>query len=116
MQTDGRPGAATPSTPALYVYYRVEDAGRADCVAAVRSAQAALMRRHPGLLAAVLAKVPDRTTLMETYAWSPPPATPAPTTAPTAAPDWAALEAEVGAQLARWIVGARHVEVFEPCA
>lgn len=112
MQTDGRPGAATPSTPALYVYYRVEDAGRADCVAAVRRAQAALMRRHPGLVAAVLAKVPHRTTLMETYAWSPPPAT----TAPTAAPDWAALEAEVGAQLTRWIIGARHVEVFEPCA
>lgn len=107
MQTDSQPGA-TPGTPVLYVYYRVEDAGRADCVAAVRSAQAALMQRHPGLVATVLAKVPGHTTLMETYAWSPP--------SSAAAPDWAAVEAEVGAQLTRWIVGARHVEVFEPCA
>lgn len=107
MQTEGRP-ASGPLTQVLYVYYRVEAADRADCVAAVRSAQAALMQRHPGLVAAVLSQVPGHTTLMETYAWS--------SAAPAVPPAWSALEAEVGARLGRWIVGTRHLELFEPCA
>lgn len=106
------PVAASAGHPRLYVYYGIADADRGACVAAVRAAQAALMRRHPGLVAEVLVKVPGQDTLMETYAWAPP----ADGAGPAGAPDWTALDAEVGTCTARWTLGARHLEVFAPCA
>lgn len=106
-----------------YVYYRVAPADVPACLQAVQALQQQWAARHPGLQAQLLVKQappatdspsspdaarPTRTTLMEIYAWGPavPGAEP---------PDAAALEAALSACTARWIDGARHVEVFAPC-
>jgi hypothetical protein len=97
---------------ALFVYYRVRASDRAALVAAARAMQARWHARVPGLQArlherADAARPQDGTiTLMETYA------------APKgiAAALQATIEDEARAELGRWIVGDRHVEVFVPCA
>lgn len=94
----------------LYIYYRIGAAGAPACIAAVSGLQRALMQRHPGLQAALLAKQPGGLTLMETYRWSPAAGVAA------QAPDWPALEAELAACVRPWIDGDRHTEVFRPCA
>jgi hypothetical protein len=98
----------------VYVYYRV-DAAQADAaIAAARRAQVLLRERHVGLRADLMRR-PETTdghvTLMEAYARD-----------AAVSPDGidAALlrdiEAEVAPATASWMVGARHVEVFDACA
>lgn len=97
---------------ALFVYYRVQACDREVFVAAARALQARWHARIPGLQArlherADAARPQDGTiTLMETYA------------APKgiAAALQAMIEDEARAELGRWIVGDRHVEVFVSCA
>ena len=83
-----------------YVYYRVAAADAADVTAAVRAAQAILCERHPKCTAELLRRVDgDSATLMEVWC-----------SIDDAA---AAIEQTMVAAVARWPIGARHVEVFD---
>ena len=88
----------------LYVYYQVAESDLDAARTAASSLQADLVRAHPGLRAELLRR-PDlrdgRVTLMEVYAQR------------DGAPPGQAIEAAAGERLARWIVGTRHVEVFD---
>jgi hypothetical protein len=97
---------------ALFVYYRVRASDRKIFVAAARALQSRWRARIPGLQPrlherADAAGPQDGTvTLMETYAL---PAGIDPALQAT-------IEDEARAELGRWIVGDRHVEVFVSCA
>lgn len=92
-----------------FVYYRVQREHRGQAEAAVRALHAQLQSRWPGLRCglyrrALPAAVDGDTTLMEVYDGLP-------------SPDAAAeIEALACSRLAPWLIGERHVEVFEPCA
>jgi len=97
----------------LFIYYRSNADRQAEVADAVRAFQARLCGRHPGLVARLLCRPELRDglhTWMETYS------------IPTMhSPDGVSaelqqdIEAEAAA-LAAVIVGARHTEVFLPCA
>jgi hypothetical protein len=93
----------------LFIYYRVRAADATAAIAAARAMQAELQTVFAGLLCALSRRAEDRgdlLTLMETYAHVD--GVPA---------DWQhAIERRAQEQLGAWIVGARQVEVFVPCA
>ena len=99
------------TTPALqvYVYYRVRLVDATAAVAAIAVFQDRMRVAVPGLTCALSRRSSDegeQVTLMETYA------NPGATTLA-----WQHdLEREAIRQLGRWVIGARHVEVFVPCA
>ncbi len=94
----------------LFIYYRVAAVHADEAVAAATRMQQALREREAGLKAELLRRpeiIESHVTLMETYAIE------------SASVDealQARIEREAAATLAGFIVGARHVEVFEPCA
>jgi hypothetical protein len=109
---------AGPAERWWFIYYRVHLVDLAAAVAAAREGQRALCSAHPGLSASLMQRPsssaspdsPPQMTLLETY---------------RAALDWpadqaaampAAIERTLGAALAPWLQGPRHLEVFEPCA
>jgi hypothetical protein len=86
-----------------YIYFRVARSDEAAAVAAVRDVQA---RCGVGIDCDVLRRADesgDRVTLMEVYRG-------------LSAEAQQHIEREAAARLAPWVIGARHVEVFEPCA
>ncbi len=91
----------------LYVYYQVAEPDLAAAQTALASMQAELVQAHPGLSAERLRRPEPgdgRITLMEVYGQR------------DGAPPQQAIEAAAQRLLARWIVGARHVEVFDTLA
>jgi quinol monooxygenase YgiN len=96
------------SSRRLFIYFRVGRDSVAGVVAAVRELQAAWSATMPGLRCELMRRIDDggNVTLMETYAC-----------AEGVSAEWQArIEREASARLHRWLVGERHVEVFEPCA
>ena len=94
----------------LFIYYRVTAAHVDQAVAAAREMQQLLHMGNGELRAELLRRpgaVDSHVTLMETYAME------------RAGIDealQARIESEAANALAGLIMGARHVEVFEPCA
>jgi len=99
----------SPGAARVYVYYRVRPTDAAAVIAAVRALHASLRAAMPELSCTLSRRAEqdgDLLTLMETYAH-----------ADGVTGDWQrAIECSAHEQLAAWIVGARHVEVFVPCA
>ncbi|WP_280150320.1 DUF4936 family protein [Piscinibacter sp. XHJ-5] len=97
----------------LFIYYRIPSAAADEALAAALALQARLRQRHPGLTARLLRRPDDaneQQTWMETYAYLR-------DTEPAGVTS--ALEAEIADEarvLAPFIAGARHTEVFIPCA
>lgn len=90
----------------LYVYFRVARDDEAAAVAALRKLHA---QWRDTLDCELLRRADDaagHVTLLETYRQ------PGGVTLPMQA----RIEREAALRLAPWLVGARHVEVFEPCA
>jgi hypothetical protein len=96
------------SSRRLFIYFRVERGSVADAVAAVRKLQATWSAAMPGLHCELMRRADDSAdvTLMETYAC-----------AEGVSADWQQrIEREAMHRLRSWLIGERHVEVFEPCA
>jgi hypothetical protein len=93
----------------LFIYWRCQAADADVATAAARQLQQRLRQQHPALQAHLFRRSDSDAatcTLMETYAL--PPAGIGP-----------ALQAELqtaGAALQPWLLGTRHVEVFQPLA
>lgn len=95
-------------TRRLFVYFRVTRASEAAVVVAVRELQAAWQAAMPGLRCELLRRVDESgdVTLMETYAC-----------AHGIGVEWQQrIERDASVRLQPWLVGERHIEVFEPCA
>jgi hypothetical protein len=93
----------------LFIYYRVDAVRAAEAIAAARRLQAGLRARHARLCTALLQRpetVDGHLTLMETYCLD---------SGSIDEPLQVEIESAAAA-LAGLILGARHVEVFEPCA
>lgn len=101
-----------------FIYYRVHLADLAAAAAVAREGQRVLCDARPGLAASLMQRpssaaspdAPPQMTMLETYR--------APLDWPA---DWAAtlpaaIDHTLGAALAPWLQGPRHLEVFEPCA
>ncbi len=103
----------------LFIYYRIQTARAAAALAAVQAVQQSLCDRHPRLAARLLRRSDepgdnpndtpnDQQTWMETYSF------------PDAAGVSFALQAEIEAHTADalmpFVLGARHIEIFVPCA
>lgn len=89
-----------------YVYYRVGAADLEAALAAARAVQQRLRERCPGLAAELLRRPSEaagQVTLMEVYAFAD-------------AAQAAAVETAAAQATARWLLGDRHVEVFDPVA
>jgi len=99
----------SPRAEQVFVYYRVRPDDAVPAVAAVTAFQAALQASMPGLSGTLSRRVDDGAdllTLMETYVH-----------AGASTAGWRhEIERRAQQQLAAWIVGERHVEVFVPCA
>ncbi|WP_374565545.1 DUF4936 family protein [Ideonella sp.] len=101
-----------------FIYYRVHLADLAAVVAAAREGQRALCGAHPGLTATLMQRPssaaspdsPPQMTMLETYR------APLDWPADRVAAMPAAIDHALGAALAPWLQGPRHLEVFEPCA
>jgi Domain of unknown function (DUF4936) len=96
------------SSRRLYIYFRVERESEAAAVAALRELHAAWQVAMPGLRCELLRRVDQSgdVTLMETHVG-----------AQGVGAEWQKrIEREAGTRLQPWLVGERHVEVFEPCA
>lgn len=97
----------------LFIYYRSPQDEAANVARRVHEFQARLTAGHPGLVARLLCRpevVDGVHTWMETYSMNP---------AHNSDGIVPALAAEIEAQarcLAPCLIGARHVEVFAPCA
>jgi Domain of unknown function (DUF4936) len=92
----------------LFIYFRVRRESQAGVVAAVRELHATWQSVMPGLHCELLQRVDDSVdlTLMETYGC-----------ADGVSAAWQErIERDAVGRLANWLVGPRHVEVFEPCA
>jgi hypothetical protein len=91
----------------VFVYYRIRAADAATAIAAVVAFQASLHAAIPGLTGRLSRRLDDGSdlvTLMETYVH-----------ADGLTADWQRdIERRAKEQLAAWIVGERHVEVFVP--
>jgi hypothetical protein len=86
-----------------YIYFRVARTDEAAAVAALREVQ---VRHGGGVDCEVLRRADEpggTVTLMEVYRG-------------LSVEAQRRIDREVSARLAPWLVGARHVEVFEPCA
>lgn len=93
----------------LYIYYRVRAGDAASAIADVRAMQRGLQATLPGLVCTLSQRADNkraRRTLMETYALA----------GGVSVAHQHAIDDAARAQLSAWIVGERHVEVFEPCA
>lgn len=92
----------------LFIYFRVEREREADVVAAVRALQATWQSELPGLRCELLrsAARSGAVTLMETYSHS----------LGVGVALQARIEREALSRIGAWLVGERHVEIFEPCA
>jgi len=101
----------TPGRRQLFIYWRTAAADARAALQTVRSLQSELRRLHPGLHCALYLRhdpAADDATLMETYALD--------AALAVAGVDPAlqqAIESMVGAALAPWQRGTRHVEVFD---
>jgi Domain of unknown function (DUF4936) len=96
------------SSRRLFIYFRVGRESEAAAVAALRELHEAWQRTMPGLHCELLRRTDDRgdVTLMETHVG-----------AHGVSTAWQqCIEDEARARLQPWLVGERHVEVFEPCA
>jgi quinol monooxygenase YgiN len=96
------------SSRRLYIYFRVERDRVAEVAAAVRALQAAWSAAMPGLRCELMRRVDDSgdVTLMETYSCG-----------DGVGADWQArIETDAAKHLQRWLLGERHIEIFEPCA
>jgi quinol monooxygenase YgiN len=96
------------SSRRLYIYFRVKRGSVADVVAAVRELQAAWQAAMPGLRCELMRRIDEGgdVTLMETYAC-----------AQGVSVEWQErIEREAAVRLSQWLVGQRHIEIFEPCA
>ncbi len=92
----------------LFIYFRVERDRVADVVAAVRGLHAAWQMAMPGLRCELMRRADDSgdVTLMETY-----------TCEDGVSAEWQQrIERDAAKHLQQWLVGERHVEIFEPCA
>jgi hypothetical protein len=107
--------ASGTSERSWFLYYRVLPGDLPRAVEAVRGAQTRLCEEQPGLRAALMQKAPaagarEPMTLLEIYSvaieW--------PVGLAAALPE--AIEQIVGAAVAPWLQGPRHLELFEPCA
>jgi hypothetical protein len=99
-----------PRAVRVFVYYRVRGADAARAIAAIAAFQTRLRASMPGLNGTLSRRVADGgadlMTLMESYEHT-----------GTSSTDWQHdVERQAQGQLATWIVGERHVEIFEPCA
>lgn len=104
---------ALPPAAKLYVYYRVAQAQAAEVIAAVNALHSELAARHRGLYCSLMeraagdeASTLDGLTLMEVYAHED----------GIGAALAAQIERVAQARLGAWLLGARHIEVFVPCA
>lgn len=100
---------ALPPAAQLYVYYRVAAARGREAAAAARILQQELVAQHAGLRCGVLQRVDeaaDDVTLMETYTHD----------SGIDATLVQAIERRAQARLSHLVLGARHIEVFVPCA
>jgi hypothetical protein len=98
-----------PGAAQLYVYYRVKAGDAASAITAGRAMQRGLQSTLPGLNCTLCQRADDERelrTLMETYAHA----------GGVTAERRRTIEDAARAQLGAWIVGERHVEIFEPCA
>jgi hypothetical protein len=98
----------------VFIYYRVSAADALAAIDAAKRMQTALRARHPGLEAQLMRRTDDRDpnpTLMETYAFD------ARACREGIDVDLRAnIERCAAAALSAWIIGGRHVEVFDACA
>lgn len=98
----------------LFIYYRAKVLDEAALLEAVQAMQRDLQARFAGLQARVLRR-PEAAdglhTWMETYALPP-----ASDGTGLDGPVRDAIEAAAASALGPWVAGARHVEVFRPCA
>lgn len=96
------------SSRRLFIYFRVERDSIAEVVAAVRELQAVWSAALPGLRCELMRRIDDSgdVTLMETYSC-----------VDGVGADWQdRIESDAAKQLQLWLLGERHVEIFEPCA
>ncbi len=96
------------SSRRLYTYFRVARENEAAVVATLRELHAAWESMMPGLQCDLLRRADDSgdVTLMEVHVG-----------AQGVSAAWQQrIEREAGVRLQPWLVGERHVEVFEPCA
>lgn len=94
--------------PRLYIYFRVKRECEAAAVQALRELHAGWQVSMPGLRCELLRRADPSAdaTLMETYRCE-----------DGVSAEWQQrIEREATARLEAWLVGQRHVEVFEPCA
>jgi|JI9StandDraft_1071089.scaffolds.fasta_scaffold270633_2 hypothetical protein len=97
-----------------FVYYQVATDDLPDVVRTVADCQQALRLAHPGSVASLMQRPPAegslRITLMEIYM------PPAGLREHDAQSWWAAVDSQLVAALQGFPLGARHTEVFDPCA
>jgi Domain of unknown function (DUF4936) len=96
------------TSPRLYVYFRVKRESEASAVQALRDLHAAWQVAMPDLRCELLRRVDPsgEITLMETYLGT-----------NGVSVEWQErIENEAGTRLQPWLVGERHIEVFESCA
>jgi Domain of unknown function (DUF4936) len=96
------------SSRRLYIYFRVMRESEAAVVAAVRELHATWPLTMTGLRCELLRRAGQSgdVTLMEIYGC-----------AQGVSTEWQErIERDASARLEPWLVGQRHVEVFEPCA
>ncbi len=95
----------------LYVYYRVRPDDAEQVRAQVNQLQAELRRRWPGLTARCLLRAPDAGSASDAQTWM------EIYTRPTGLSEQdQTIIIERGASVVCSIDGARHIEVFAPCA
>jgi hypothetical protein len=96
------------SSRRLYIYFRVKRESEAAAVAGLRELHAAWQAAMPGLRCELLRRADDSgdVTLMETHIC-----------AQGVGALWQErIERDARITLQPWLVGERHVEMFEPCA
>jgi len=98
-----------PGAAQVFVYYRVAPGNVPQLIDAVRALQARWCAAHPGLACSLSRRAEEGAevvTLMETYRHD-----------RVALDAWHHdIERSAREQLATWIIGGRHVEVFVACA
>jgi quinol monooxygenase YgiN len=96
------------TSPRLYIYFRVKRESEAAAVQALRELHAAWQVPMPGLRCELMRRADQsaEVTLMEAYRCN-----------DGVSAEWQQrIEREATACLEAWLIGQRHVEVFEPCA
>jgi hypothetical protein len=96
------------SSRRLYIYFRVKRESETSAVTALRALHSAWQVDMPGLRCELLRRTDESgdVTLMETHVG-----------VSGVSVEWQErIERDAGARLHPWLVGKRHIEVFEPCA